>query len=401
MDRIKAGVIGCGPRSQGSTIKNILNICEYDLVAICDKYEPLMQNVVKRYRDKLPDVELYTDHRQMLDKKEIEAVFVIVEPENNPDLVCESLLAGKHTYCDVPLAFDMEGCWQVINTVEKTGLKFMLGEQMRYHPRIEEWTKMIRQERLGKILYAQGEYLHGRGDDRYFMDAKTGERINYKESFAGRPSVRSRAWRMPHPIYYLPHELSPLLKAIDDRVTRVSCIGTRGDKSYVHDWFPGPDMEVALMKTENDVILRMAAGFTIDTMKKAENSHHWHHIMGTAGIVEQGRNPQNEKGLIYLADEHMSPDKPAEIAWAFNPSHNSPEILESGHGGVDYWPYKNFAKWLIDDNFDASHLLTIYKAAEATAPAILAGLSAERNGEWIEVPDFRPHARDKSKGNRK
>lgn len=391
MKKTKIGVIGCGPRSQGSTIKNILNIGEYELVAICDKYEQLLQDGIEKNKEKIGDVQLYTDHQKMLKEADIEAVFVVVEPENNAYLVCESLEAGKHTYCDVPLAIDLKECWQIVTTVEKTGLKFMLGEQSRYHPRIQEWTKMVQQGRLGKVVYAQGEYLHGMGADRYFMDAKTGERIHYKEAFEGRDSVKSRMWRLKHPIYYLPHELSPLLKVIDDRVTRVSCIGTRSDKSYVYEWFPMSDMEVALMKTENDVVMRMAAGFTIDTMQKGGGRKHWHHVMGTKGVVEEGRNPQNDKGLVYLENENMSPDSPAEIAWKFNPMYTSREILDSGHSGQDYWPYKDFAMWLQDDEYDTSGLLTVYKAAESAAPAILAGLSAEQDGEWFDVPDFKPN----------
>lgn len=389
MKKTKVGVIGCGPRSQGSTIKNILNIAEYELVAISDKYEQLMLDAIEKNKEKIGKVKQYTDHREMLKEANIDAVFIVVEPENNAALVCESLEAGKHTYCDVPLAIDIDECWRIVKTVKKTGLKFLLGEQSRYHPRTEAWTKMVAEGRLGKIVYASGQYLHGMRPDRYFMDAKTGERIHFKEAFAGRDAVKSRFWRLKHPIHYLPHELSPLLKVIDDRVTRVSCIGTRSDKSYVHEWFPMSDMEVALMQTENDVILRMAAGFTIETMKTGGPRNHWHHVMGTKGVVEEGRDPHSDKGQYFSEDEYMTPDTPASISWNYNAAALAKEVLDSGHGGQDYWPYKDFAMWLQDDNFDTSGLLTAVKAAETAAPAILAGLSAERNGEWLDVPDFR------------
>ena len=389
MKKTKVGIIGCGPRSQGSTIKNILNIAEYELVAICDKHEELIRDAIEKNKDGIGDVQQYLDHNDMLKHADIEAVFVVVAPENNASLVCESLEAGKHTYCDVPLAITLEKCWRIVTTVERTGLKFLLGEQTRYHPRIQAWMEMVEQGRLGKIVYAQGEYLHGMDADRYFLDAETGRCIHFKEAMQGRKSEKSRMWRLKHPIHYLPHELSPLLKVINDRVTRVSCIGTRSDKSYVHDWFPMSDMEVALMRTENDVIMRMAAGFTIDTMQKGGGKH-WHHVMGTKGVVEEGRNPRSDRGLCYLEDEHMSPDAPAEITWKFNPATMEKGILESGHDGQDYWPYKDFAQWLQNDDFDTSKLLTAYKAAETAAPAILAGISAERDGEWMDVPDFRP-----------
>ncbi len=47
-------------------------------------------------------------------------------------LFCEVFNSGKHVLCEVPLALTMEGCWKVVTTVEKTGLKFQMAEQVRY-----------------------------------------------------------------------------------------------------------------------------------------------------------------------------------------------------------------------------------------------------------------------------
>ncbi len=388
--KVKVGVIGCGPRSFGSTIKNIRNIAAYDLVAICDYYPALMDKVSAAY----PDLKArhYTDHHEMLANPEIEAVFVVVEPENNARLVCDSLNAGKHTYCDVPLSFSLEGCWSVVEAVERTGLKFMMGEQIRYSPRIQAWRRMVKEGRLGKILYAQGEYLHGMGPDRYYLDQTSGARVHFREAQQRGDCIKSRLWNMTHPICYLPHELSPLLRVLDDRVTRVSCVGTRRT-SYIHDWLPLPDLEVALMQTENDVIMRMAVGFTVDTMKKADKDTHWHHIMGTQGVVEQGRNPALSGGQYYCEGEFMSPEKPAQIAWDYNPLFTGREVLDSGHNGMDFWPYKDFSAWLTDPEFDASEICDVYRACEITAPGILAGMSADRNGDWLDLPDFRKKRR--------
>jgi hypothetical protein len=149
-------------------------------------------------------------------------------------------------------------------------------------------------------------------------------------------------------------------------------------------------MEVALMQTEKDVILRMAAGFTVDTMNTGGKKKHWHHIMGTKGVLEEGRNPQLETGQAYFEDDMMTPDTPAQMIWSYNPAKTAKSVLDSGHGGTDYWPYKDFAEWLLNDDHDTSEMLTVYRAADTAAPAILAGISAEKNGEWLDVPDFRP-----------
>jgi len=381
--KLKIGLIGCGPRSIAAVNFNNIENCK--VVAVCDKIENLAKLRAKSLNLDMEKA-VVLDHRELLKDKEIDAVYVCVEPENNAKLVCESLESGKDTYCDVPLALTMEECWEIVVAVERSKRKFILGEQTRFAPMTEAWTKMVRDGRLGKILYASGQYLHGMGNDRYYLDSITGERLDYRKIENNSNSVKSRMWKLEHPIHYLPHELSPLLRVINDRVTRVSCIGTR-KQSYVHEWFTMSDMEVALMQTENDVILRMAAGFTVDTMKTAQNTH-WKHIMGTLGCVEQGRDSVPHSGLFFASNENMNPAFPAKMVWDFNSLNTSKEAISSGHGGIDFSSFLSFIKYLREE--ETNGLLTVYKAVETAAPAILAGISAERNGEWLDVPDFRP-----------
>ncbi len=384
MKDIKVGLIGCGPRSKASENFNKIENCS--VVRVCDRIKNLAE---KRAESLGLDIKssVAADYRNILDDKNIDAVYVCVAPEDNAKLVCESLDAGKDTYCDVPLALTMRECWEIVCAVENSGCKFVLGEQARFRPVFEAWRKMVAGGRIGRVLYASGQYLHGMGNDRYYVDALTGERLDHRKA-ADNPNVeKSRFWRLKHPIHYLPHELSPLLRVLDDRVLKVCCIATR-PQSYVHEWFPMSDMEVALMKTEKDAILRMAAGFTVDTMKTSHNNH-WRHIMGTKGCLEQSRDssPQGS-GLYFSRDENMNPAYPAKMFWDFNPLDTPVGAAGSGHGGIDFYSFLSFVKYIRGEETDG--LLTVYPAVETAAPAILAGLSAENGGSWYDVPDFTP-----------
>ena len=63
------------------------------------------------------------------------------------------------------------------------------------------------------------------------------------------------------PIHYLPHELSPMLKVLDDRVVEVTAMSTTAP-SRAHPEIGQPDIQVALMKTAKGALLRLATGFT-------------------------------------------------------------------------------------------------------------------------------------------
>lgn len=380
MTEIRLGLIGC--KRGCSIIRSTRTVPNHRLTALCDRYEDRMD----RAHELLDDAEVkhVTDHRRMLEDKDIDAVILAVAPEDNVDLVCEALDAGKHVLCEVPLAYTIEDCWRVVLAVERSGLKFQMAEQVRYAPYIQAWKKMVQEGKLGKILFAEGQYLHGMQETRYWQDARTGRALTPEQARENPNAMKTRLWNMPHPILYLPHELSPILSVLDDRVESVTCMGTRR-QSYVHEWFPVPDIEVALMHTVKDTILRVAVGFTAKTIKKDSTcQYHWYHFFGTKGTVETNR-ANCDKMKLWLADAHMK--EPAELMWEYVPGEVPGAVLSSGHGGGDYYPLSTFVDSILNDTEPP---MNAYTAADSAAPAIVAVQSVEQDSRRLPVPDFRP-----------
>ena len=132
------------------------------------------------------------------------------------------------------------------------------------------------------------------------------------------------------PIHYLPHELSPMLKVLDDRVTQVVAMSTR-PQSYAHPQIQTADMQMALMKTEKDAIMRMGASFS---QPHPEANYHWYHIQGTGGQIEWKR-AERDRPRMWLADAHMH--VLAEVDWRYERTDAPHEARGSGHGDADYY----------------------------------------------------------------
>ena len=191
--------------------------------------------------------------------------------------------------CEVSLTYNMEDLWRVVVAVERSGLKFQMAEQVMYHAFVKAWRKLVVEGKLGHVIFAEGQYLHGMTPDRFWVDSETGERIHLDEASTHPRAVKSRMWNWyPHPILYMATDLGPILSVLEDRVTRVTCMGTR-PKSYYYEGLPASDIQVALMHTEKDTIVRMAAGFTYATTPR---DHHWWHLEGTTGKVETARSAE-------------------------------------------------------------------------------------------------------------
>src|SRR6266478_1054539 len=101
--KIKVGVIGLG--SWGRDILNTLGSLEQaDIAAICDHYP----GALKRCASAAPGAAQSADYKAVLDNKDIRAVIVATPTHQHKDIALAALQAGKHVYCEAPLAATIE-----------------------------------------------------------------------------------------------------------------------------------------------------------------------------------------------------------------------------------------------------------------------------------------------------
>ena len=144
-----------------------------------------------------------------------------------------------------------------------------------------------------------------------------------------------------------------------------------------------PDVQVALMKTEKDTLLRMLTGFT---QPRPHGDHHWWQMIGTRGSVEWRRS-QKERPKVWFADTQMHDW--AEADWRYERTDAPREARGSGHGDADYYVHVAFRDAVLGVRpleFD------VYRAMETAAPALLAIASMDQGGAVMRAPDFRPNA---------
>jgi len=183
------------------------------------------------------------------------------------------------------------------------------------------------------------------------------------------------------PVHYLPHELSPILKVLGDRVVEV--VGMSSDTpSRRCPALDLPDVQVALMKTAGGAVLRLAVIFQ---MPMPPGSHtHWYHLRGTRGYVESPR-AGFDRFRTWIDGEQMQ--DAAQVDWATSPLGGPAAARASGHGGLDYYPHAHFRDAILHGTPPD---IDVYQAVETAAPAILAADSADAGSVPMRVPDFRP-----------
>lgn len=384
---IRLGVIGLGRRAIYNVIDSVTRYDEYNLTAVCDILPDLVSKVTADLATKNNlTVRGYTDWQKMLATEELDAVAVQVDPNIQIDICCEALRAGLHVMTEVPLSYKLDDCWKIVTAVEQSNKLFLLMEQVRYAGYIRAWRKIIQSGIIGKPIFAEGEYFHHL-PWMFYRDSRGTNYSPDEARRANRPDIQP-TWRYTEPpIGYLPHELSPLLYALDDRVVRVSGMGNR-KQSYAFDNLNYPDTQAALMHTQNDVIMRLAVGFSTTGMSRGlPLVYHWQHVKGTEGVIEMPRGPEDSFKL-WVENWHVK--EPIRIPWSLDRNDAPPEVAQSGHGGLDYYTFAHFADAIL---YNEPLEFDVYRAVETAAPAIIAAQSIDQGEIAIDVPDFRlgPH----------
>lgn len=148
------GVIGLG--AQGREIVNRLSkIPTSVVVGLCDTYE----KSATRAKEAAPEAEIYTDYTQLLANKKIKGVVVATPTHQHRKIVEDALAAGKHVYCEAPLAHTVDDARAIAQAAAKAPrCNFQAGLQRRSDTQIYNLQKFVLSGAWGTPLKARAQW---------------------------------------------------------------------------------------------------------------------------------------------------------------------------------------------------------------------------------------------------
>lgn len=162
-DEIRIGVIGTGMIGK-SHLKHYASIPGAKIVAVADMNEKEARRVADEY--KIPNV--CTDFRKILEMKDIDAVDVCLHNNLHAPATIAGLEAGKHVYCEKPMAGSYVDAKAMKDAASRTGKKLHIQLATLYQNEHKTARKLIAEGQLGKIYYARAFGFRRRG--RPFVD---------------------------------------------------------------------------------------------------------------------------------------------------------------------------------------------------------------------------------------
>ena len=160
MSNLGVAIIGAGRRS-GMMFNFLQRNSEYGFVTgIYDIIPQKGRYLIDRYQAK--DAVLYNSLQEAVDDKRVNAVFISTTDSEHVAPVTSALKAGKHVYCEKPLAINLEDCDKIIKVAKKAKKVFYLGKNLRHSPVYVKMYEILQDGRLGKLLTIEAsEYYFG------------------------------------------------------------------------------------------------------------------------------------------------------------------------------------------------------------------------------------------------
>jgi myo-inositol 2-dehydrogenase/D-chiro-inositol 1-dehydrogenase len=305
-DVIKVGLIGCGGRGSGAAIQAMSADPGVRLSAIADLFPDHIQLHLASLKKQKPEQCTVTQETQFLGldaykqllASDVDAVILTTPPAFRSIHLKAAIAAGKHVFCEKPIAVDAPGVRSVLETAEeakKKNLAIVSGFCWRYsYPEMATFEQ-IHNGRIGEILAHHGTY-----------------NTNALWMFPRKPEWSDTEWQLRNWLYFTwlsgdhiveqaIHTIDKICWSMKDNVAGVKCVGTGGrqvriDPAYgqiydhfavTYEWPNG---------TRGFLHCRQQENCAADVSDRIYGTKGVANVLGTPGHNITGENPWKYEG---------------------------------------------------------------------------------------------------------
>jgi predicted dehydrogenase len=169
---IRIGLIGCGGRGSGAAAQALSADDNVQLAAMADVFDGQLEGSLKNLKDKFgekvtvsdSDKFLGLDAYQKVLESNVDMVILTTPPGFRPMMLEAAIKAGKHVFCEKPVAVDAPGVRSVLQSAQSAkskGLSLVCGFCWRYHDARREFFKRIHAGEIGDVQSMFSTYYTG------------------------------------------------------------------------------------------------------------------------------------------------------------------------------------------------------------------------------------------------
>ena len=257
--KVKVCLIGCGRAGMIHAKSYAGNVKNAELAALCD---PVAENL-KSAQEEVEVPYIYTDYKEVMKNDEIDAVIVVTPTKFHHEIVLAAANAGKHVFCEKPMAVDEKECDDMIQACRQNGVKLQLGFMRRFDKTFRRGKELIDSGEVGTVTSLRSN-THGPSEPKEWM-------FDVRNSYGPLGEVNS-------------HDFDTLRWYAGCEVKKIHAIGHNFRSPEVKDRYPEYyDTCAVLLEFENGIVGTISGA---QYVKYGYDSRA--EILGTNGIVKVG-----------------------------------------------------------------------------------------------------------------
>lgn len=174
-DRLNVAVIGLGGR--GSDLLSLIlqhraNKADVEVVALCDVYQKRLNTASQ----KVPGAKTYTRHQDLLQRSDIDAVFIATPDQWHAPITMAAMESGKDVYVEKPITHTLEEAKVVAHKAAELNRVVQVGVQGLSWRRWHKIREIVQSGMIGQVVAVQGTYSRNdpAGDWNWPIDAAAG-----------------------------------------------------------------------------------------------------------------------------------------------------------------------------------------------------------------------------------
>ena len=149
--KVKVGIVGCGVVATAYYLPYLMKMDTVELVAVCDRFETRTRACARLFGAR----EQYLDYYEMIERADIEAVFILTAPGTHVPFTLKAIQAGKHLLLQKPMATNMRDARRIASAVRQAGVKAVIEPSAGtpLDPDMALLRKLVKQGALGDVQW--------------------------------------------------------------------------------------------------------------------------------------------------------------------------------------------------------------------------------------------------------
>ncbi len=390
-EKIKLGYIGVGKRGL-SVLRNCFSqMHDVEVKYVCDLDEKKLEEAKTLCKENAAIEPILTkDYHDILNDPEIDAVAIMTDWTNRPEMTTEAMRAKKYVAIEVGCADTIEECYMLLDVHKETGSQLMMLENCNYGRREMAVLNMVKQGLFGEIIHCQAGYRHFFNPEGFFE-------VNPEDENDVTLRYRFKQYLEKNRENYPTHGFGPVSKVLNinrgNRVVSLSSFSSKaralkhstkqifGKDSYYHklDYKQGDIVNTILSCADGTTVL-----LTLDTTAIRSYYSRDFSVRGTTAFSDEVARVIFVEGM---EGEKVRDNEEEMLEKYDHPLWKEYKALgeKAGHGGMDWLVCRAFiesAKAEIPTPIDIYDTLTWMAIGPLSEQSILSG------GAPVEFPDF-------------